>query len=66
MVKNVGSVDRAVRILIALVLAALIVSGTLQGALAIVLGVVVAVFALTSVTGTCPLYIPLRISTRGR
>ncbi len=66
MVKNMGSVDRAVRILIALVLAALIVSGTLQGALAIVLGVVAAVFALTSVAGTCPLYIPLRINTRGQ
>lgn len=54
MMKNMGTVDRAIRIAIAIVIAALIATGNLSGTLAIVLGVIAAVFLLTSLIGTCP------------
>jgi K+-transporting ATPase A subunit len=66
MKSNMGTVDRVVRALIALVVAGLIATGTVSGVLAIVLGVLAAVFVLTSMIGTCPLYLPFGISTRPR
>ena len=66
MVKNMGNLDRAIRVGIAIVIAVLIVTGVLQGALAVVLGVLAAIFVLTSLVGSCPLYMPFRINTRGR
>lgn len=63
MKKNMGNVDRGIRIVAALIVAALIVTGTVSGVLAIVLGVIAAVFVLTSVIGFCPLYAPFGINT---
>lgn len=63
---NMGSTDRIIRVAIAVVFAALIVTGTVQGVLAIVLGVLAAVFLLTSVIAFCPLYLPFGISTRAK
>lgn len=63
---NMGTVDRVVRVLLALVVAGLIATGTVSGVLAIVLGVLAAVFVLTSMIGFCPLYLPFGISTRPR
>jgi hypothetical protein len=63
MTKNMGSTDRAVRILVAIVLAILYFMGIIGGALGIVLLVVAAAFLLTSVVGSCPAYTPLGIST---
>lgn len=62
---NMGTVDRVVRVALAVVVAALIISGQLTGVLAIVLGVLAAVFVLTSVVSFCPLYLPFGISTCG-
>ncbi len=64
MTKNVGSIDRIVRIVLALVFVGLIVTGTVAGWLALVLGILAAVFAVTAVIGFCPLYAPLHLSTR--
>lgn len=61
---NMGTVDRAVRLGLAVLVAVLYVTGQLSGVAAIVLGVVAVVFALTSLVGTCPLYLPFGISTR--
>lgn len=63
MKKNMGNVDRGIRIVAALIVAALILTGTVSGVLAIVLGVIAAVFVLTSVIGFCPLYAPFGINT---
>ncbi len=63
MKKNMGNLDRGIRIVVAIIFAALIVTGTVSGVLAIVLGVLAAVFLLTSVIGFCPLYAPFGIST---
>ncbi len=64
MKKNMGTVDRTIRIVIAIAIAALYFTGRIGGTLALVLGFFAAVFVLTSFVGTCPLYIPLGISTR--
>ena len=61
--KNMGTVDRVVRAIAAVVLfvlAALVV----QGAWEIVLWVVGAVLLATAAVGFCPLYYPLHLSTR--
>jgi hypothetical protein len=63
---NMGIVDRVIRILIAALFVTLNVSGTVSGALAIVLWVLAAVFLLTSVVAFCPLYLPFGLSTKGR
>jgi len=51
--KNMGTVDRIVRITLALVLFGLIVTGTVSGVLAILMGVAAAIFAVTSVVSFC-------------
>jgi hypothetical protein len=63
MQKNMGNVDRGIRTAVALVVAALIATGTVSGVLAIVLGIIAAAFLLTSLIGFCPLYAPLGINT---
>jgi hypothetical protein len=60
---NMGTIDRVVRVVLAAVVAGLIFSGVIGGWLAIVLGVLAAVFVLTSVISFCPLYAPFGIST---
>ena len=66
MPKNMGLVDKLVRIAVAIVVAVLIITGQLSGVGAIVLGVLAGVFVLTSLVGTCPLYLPFKIDTRGK
>lgn len=66
MIKNMGTVDKAVRVAVALVIAVLYFTGQITGVAAIVLGVLAVVFLLTSAVGTCPLYLPFGISTRGK
>ena len=63
MPKNMGSTDRIVRTVIALLFAALILTNVVSGALAIILGVLAAVFLVTAVIGFCPLYLPFHFST---
>ncbi|MCL6505161.1 MAG: DUF2892 domain-containing protein, partial [Pirellulales bacterium] len=53
---NMGGLDRGLRIVLALVVALLIGTGTLSGTWAIVLGIVAVVFLVTSLIGMCPLY----------
>ena len=61
---NMGTADRAVRVVIALALGALYFTGTISGTLAIVGLVVAVVFLGTSAVGTCPAYLPIGLSTR--
>jgi hypothetical protein len=63
MKKNMGTVDRLVRILVAAVLAFLYYNGTLSGTIGMVALVVAGVFALTSLISFCPLYAVLGIKT---
>jgi hypothetical protein len=64
MKKNVGVLDRGARTILAMVLGVLIVTGTIAGTAAIVLGVVAVLLLFTSLISFCPLYFLVRISTR--
>ena len=63
MKKNMGSLDRGMRVAIALAVAVLYFTGTISGTLAIILGILAIVFLATSFIGTCPLYLPFGLST---
>jgi amino acid transporter len=63
MKKNMGTADRIVRIIAALVIGYLILNGTLAGTVGTILGIIAIVFLLTSIFSFCPLYLPLKIST---
>jgi hypothetical protein len=63
MKKNMGTVDKAIRVVIAAVIAGLYYSGTISGTLGIVLLVFAGVFVLTSLVSFCPLYTLFGIST---
>ncbi len=66
MTKNVGQVDRVLRIILAVAAALLIFTGTFTGAWTWVLGIVAVILLLTGLTCYCPLYVPLKISTLPR
>jgi hypothetical protein len=61
--KNMGTVDRVIRTLIAVAIAVLYFTGVLGGTLALILGVVAVIFLLTSLVSFCPGYLPFGIST---
>lgn len=63
MTKNMGLIDKALRILVALIVVVLYFNNIIDGVLAIVLLIFSAVFVLTSLIGFCPLYTPLKINT---
>ncbi|MCW8811808.1 MAG: DUF2892 domain-containing protein [Ignavibacteriaceae bacterium] len=63
MKKNMGLVDKGIRILIAIIFAILIFMGTVTGVLAIILGIFGVVFLVTSFMSFCPLYLPFKLST---
>lgn len=58
-----GSVDRIVRILVAVVIAILYFTHVLSGTVAIVLLVLAGIFVATSFMSFCPLYLPFGLST---
>lgn len=64
--KNMGLVDRIVRVALSVVIMAMILNGQLRGVAAIILVSLAGVFILTSVIGTCPAYIPFGIDTRSK
>ncbi len=66
MKKNMGTVDRIIRLVIAAVIVALYFTNVISGVLGIVLIVLAAVFALTSTISFCPLYLPFGLSTMGK
>lgn len=63
MKKNMGKLDRVIRLVIAAVLVGLIFADLVEGTLAIILLVVAGVFTLTSFISFCPLYTLLGFSS---
>ena len=65
MKKNVGSIDRIVRLVVAMIIVGLLVSQTvaISSVLGIVLAIVAVVFAGTALASSCPLYSLLGLST---
>jgi len=64
MKKNMGTIDKVIRILVALVVVVLFFTNVISGTLAYVLLALSAVFVLTSFLSFCPLYLPFGLSTR--
>lgn len=60
---NMGSTDRILRTVVAVVIAFLYFTGVIPGTLGIVLLVLAVVFLATSLMSFCPLYAPFGIST---
>jgi hypothetical protein len=63
MKKNMGSMDKVVRIIVAIVLIMLYATGMISGTIGMVLLALAGIFVLTSLISFCPLYLPFGIST---
>jgi uncharacterized membrane protein len=64
MKKNMGTIDKVIRILVAVVVVVLYFTHVISGVLAIILLALSAIFVVTSLLSFCPLYLPLGLSTR--
>lgn len=64
--KNMGTTDRVLRTLIALLFLSLFFNHSITGVAGISLAVLSIVFLLTSLAGSCPLYMPFNIHTNGK
>ena len=64
MKKNMGTLDRIIRVFVAIVFGVLYFTGTVTGTLGIILLVLGVVFLLTSFVSFCPLYIPFKFNTK--
>ena len=63
MKKNMGSTDRIIRVMLALVMSFLYYQGIIGGTVGLILLILSVVFVLTSLIGFCPLYLPLGVNT---
>lgn len=61
-----GGLDRFIRTVLAIVVAVLYFTKQISGLAAVILGILAVIFLLTSAVGFCPLYVPLRISTKSK
>jgi O-antigen ligase len=64
MKKNMGSSDRVIRLILAIGIAILYLTGTISGTLGLVLLLAGGIFLATSFINFCPLYGILGVSTR--
>ena len=63
MKRNMGTLDRIIRLVVVAIIAALYFTGQISGLATIILGIVAAAFLVTSLIGWCPGYVPFGIST---
>jgi hypothetical protein len=63
MKQNMGSTDRLIRTVVALVIGALYFTDVISGTSAIVLGILAVIFLFTASVASCPLYVPFKFST---
>jgi hypothetical protein len=63
MKKNMGTADRIVRVIVAVIIAALYFTNVITGTLGIILLALAGIFVLTSLISFCPLYAPFGLST---
>jgi hypothetical protein len=64
MKKNMGNIDRIVRLLIVVLIAILFYAGQISGIAATILGIVAVAFLVTGLIGWCPTYVPFGFSTK--
>jgi len=63
MKKNMGKVDKIIRVIIAVIIAVLYFTNVISGTLGIILMALAGIFILTSLISFCPLYTPFGIKT---
>jgi len=63
MKKNMGTTDKVIRVLVAVIILVLYFTHVVSGTLAVILLILAGVFVVTSLLGLCPLYLPLGLST---
>jgi len=64
MIKNMSTLDRSIRIIVAVVLIWLNIAGTISGIWGMIAWLIAIIFVVTSAIGYCPLYQLLKISTK--
>lgn len=63
MKKNMGALDRTIRLILAVAGGVMILTQMVAGTLAVIIGVFAVIFVITAGLGFCPLYVPLKITT---
>ena len=63
MKKNMGNVDRIIRVVVAIAIIIMYFTNTISGTLGIILLALAGIFLITSVAGFCPLYLIWRKGT---
>ncbi|MEI8047915.1 MAG: DUF2892 domain-containing protein [Bacteroidota bacterium] len=63
MKKNMGTVDKIIRLAVAAIFIILNFTNVISGTLGVVLLILAIVFAITSFLSFCPLYLPFGINT---
>ncbi len=63
MKKNVGSIDKVIRIILAAVIGILAITHVISGTVAILLLILAGILILTTVVSFCPIYYPMGINT---
>ena len=63
MKQNMGTTDKMIRVIIALIVGVLYYTDIISGTLATVLSALAIIFLLTSLISFCPLYLPFGIKT---
>jgi hypothetical protein len=61
---NMGMLDRGFRLGVAIIAGLLYWTGAIDGVVGFVAIALAGIFLLTSLVGFCPLYLPLKISTK--
>ena len=63
MKQNIGSIDKIIRVFVAVVIGILYFTDQITGTTAVILGLLAIILLLTSTIGVCPVYLPLKLST---
>lgn len=66
MKKNIGIIDKIIRLLIVITITVFYFSGFISGTTAVIFGIIAVVFLITAFMGFCPLYLPLNINTANK
>jgi len=64
MKSNMGTADRVIRILVAIVIAILYFTNQISEIATIILGIIAIAFIFTGFVGWCPGYLPFSLSTK--
>ena len=63
MKKNMGLLDRVIRLIVVLLVVLLLFKATISGVLGWIIGLICLFLVITALIGYCPLYSALKIST---